>query len=257
MFIQGSPQEVQRQEQRLHHGHSILDSVRSELSSLEDNLPTADRQRLDQFTTAVRDVEKRLHNAEAWMKKTKPSVSASPPDNYPPSEDIVGRSSMMYDLMHLAIQTDSTRVITMLMDQAGGNGVPPIEGVSEGRHGLSHHGMDEAKLAQLRRVELAELQAFATFLKKLADTTDVDGESLLDRTMVLYGSNMGNASSHDTRNLPTLLAGGGFRHGQHLMFDTQRNLPLSNLFASMLQRFGLETDQFSSGTGTLSGLNFT
>jgi hypothetical protein len=142
------------------------------------------------------------------------------------------------------------------MDQAGGNGVPPIEGVSEGRHGLSHHGMDPAKIAQLRAIEIAELKIFAAFLGKLKVTTEDAGSSLLDQTMVLYGSNMGNASSHDTRNLPILLAGGGFKHGQHLAFDQNHNVPLSNLFGSMLQRHGLEIDRFSSGTGTLTGLEF-
>jgi hypothetical protein len=256
MFIQGTPQEIHRQEQRLSHGHSILDSVRSELDALNGQLSAIDRQRIDQYTTAVRDVEKRLHNAQEWIKTPKPMVDAKAPENYPPAEDIVGRSSMMYDLMHLAIQTDTTRVITMLMDQSGGNAAPPIEGVSEGRHGLSHHGMDEAKLVQLRLVEIAELKAFASFLNKLNGTKDASGESLLTNTMVLYGSNMGNASSHDTRNLPILLAGGGFKHGQHLALDPSRNVPLSNLFASMLQRYGLEIDRFSSGTGTLTGLEF-
>ncbi len=254
LFVTGTPQEIRSQEHRLRQGRSILDSVRSELSQLEGALPASDRQRLDQYTTAVRDVEQRLHNAESWMKKPKPHVDAEPPKEFPPSEDIVGRSAMLYDLMVLALQTDSTRLITLLMDQAGGNGVPPIEGVSEGRHGLSHHGMDEAKLAQLRRVEIAELKAFAGLLEKLKSTTEATGQSLLDQTMVLYGSNMGNASSHDTRNLPILLAGGGFKHGQHLAFDRERNVPLSNLFTSMLQRFGLEVEQFSSGSGTLNGL---
>jgi hypothetical protein len=256
LFISGTPQEVREQEHRLRHGRSILDSVRGELSALEGSLTAPDRDRLDQYTTAVRDVEKRLHNSEAWMKKPKPAVAAEPPGAFPPTEDIVGRSVMMYDLMHLALQTDSTRLVTMLMDQAGGNGVPPIEGVSEGRHGLSHHGLDPAKIAQLRRIEVAELKAFATFLEKLKATNESAGGSLLDHTMVLYGSNMGNASSHDTRNLPILLAGGGFKHGQHLAFDQQRNVPLANLFASMLQRFGVETDRFSTGTGTLTGLDF-
>jgi hypothetical protein len=254
LFIKGTPQEVRDQESRLQRGRSILDSVRQELATMQDRLSSPDRDRLDQYTTAVRDVELRLHNAEAWMGLPKPVVEIEPPGTYPSTEDIVGRSQMMFDLIHLALQSDSTRVVTLMMDQAGGNGVPPIEGVSEGRHGLSHHGMDPAKIAQLRAVEMAELKVFAAFLDKLKTTTEDAGGSLLDRTMVLYGSNMGNASSHDTRNLPILLAGGGFKHGQHLAFDPMRNVPLSNLFASMLQRYGLEVDRFSSGNGTLAGL---
>jgi hypothetical protein len=256
LFIRGTPAEVTEQEHQLQLGRSVLDSVRTELKSLSGNLGTADRDRLDQYTTAVRDVEKRLHNSEAWMKRPKPVVTAEVPGPYPSSEDIVGRTRMMLDLIHLALETDSTRVVTMLMDQAGGNGVPPIEGVSEGRHGLSHHGLDPTKIAQLRRIELAELKAFGEFIGKLKNSAGSAGSSLLDQTMVVYGSNMGNASSHDTRNLPILLAGGGFRHGQHLAFDQSRNAPLSNLYTSMLQRFGLEAEKFSTGTGTLTGLQF-
>ncbi len=256
LFVQGTPQEIRQQEQRLQHGHSILDSVQSELQELQSNLPTADRERLDQYTTAVRDVEQRLQNSEAWMEKPKPKIDAEVPGPYPSTEDIVGRSRMMFDLIHLALQTDSTRVITLMIDQSGGNGVPPIEGVREGRHGLSHHGMDPTKIEQLRLIEIAELRELGDFLQKLRTTVEKSGNSLLDQTMVLYGSNMGNASSHDTRNLPILIAGGGFKHGQHLAFDPTRNVPLSNLFASMLQRFGLELDKFSTGTGTLTGLDF-
>lgn len=254
LFMQGTPEEVRRQEERLQNGQSILDSIRSELSLLEKQLPPVDRDRMDQYTTAVRDVEQRLNNSAAWLKRRKPQTDVNAPGEYPPAEDIVGRSVMMYDLMLLALQSDSTRVITLMMDQSGGGGVPPIEGVSEGRHGLSHHGMDPIKIEQLRKIEVAELKAFAEFLGKLQNTKDEAGAGLLDRTMVLHGSNMGNASSHDTRNLPILIAGGGFRHGQHLAFDRERNVPLSNLFASMLQRFGVEVDAFSSGTGTLTGL---
>jgi hypothetical protein len=158
----------------------------------------------------------------------------------------------MYDLAHLALQTDSTRLITILL--GGVSLVPPIQGVSMDHHNLSHHGQDPEKLKQLRTVESQELAAFGDLLAKLQETRE-EQDSLLDRTMVLMGSNLGNASSHSCKNLPMLLAGGGFRHGQHLAFDQSKPPPLCNLFVSMLQRLGLEIDQFGSSTGTLTGLS--
>ncbi|HWA99779.1 MAG TPA: DUF1552 domain-containing protein, partial [Pirellulales bacterium] len=166
--------------------------------------------------------------------------------------DLAGRTRLMIDLMHLAIQTDSTRVITLCMD-ALAPGRIPLDGVTMGHHNLSHHGMDPEKLNQLRIVELEQMRSFAYLLGKLRSTAE-QGGTLLDRTMVLFGSNLGNASSHDTRNMPMFLAGGGFKHGQHLAFDRETNYPLPNLYVSMLQRLGIETDRFASGAGTMTGL---
>jgi hypothetical protein len=157
----------------------------------------------------------------------------------------------MYDLMHLALQTDSTRLVTLLL--LGTSLVPPIAGVSLGHHDLSHHGQDPRKIAQLRAVELEKLRTFAAFLAKLKDTRE-QGDRLLDRTTVFFGSNLGNASSHATRNLPVILAGGGFRHGQHLAYSPDHPPPLSNLYVSMLQRLGIRADRFGSSTGSLRGL---
>jgi hypothetical protein len=128
-----------------------------------------------------------------------------------------------------------------------------IQGVSHGHHDLSHHGQDPAKLAQLKTLELEKMKTLAELLEKLKQTEE-QGESLLDRTMVFFSSNLGNASNHSTRNLPVLLAGGGFKHGQHLAFDPKNAPPLCNLYVSMLQRMGIETEKFSSGTGPLKGL---
>ena len=129
----------------------------------------------------------------------------------------------------------------------------PIEGVEEGYHTLSHHGRDEQKLAQLALVEKEIVRAWGDFLRELQQTDD-EGGNLLDRTTVLLTSNLGNASSHDNRNMPVLVAGGGFRHGQHLAFDRKNNYPLPNLYLSVLQRTGLEVDQFATSTGTMTGL---
>ena len=131
--------------------------------------------------------------------------------------------------------------------------VPPIPGVSQGHHDLSHHGQDPAKLAQLKTLELEKMKTLRELLEKLKKTEE-QGESLLDRTMVFFSSNLGNASNHSTRNLPVLLAGGGFKHGQHLAFDPKSPPPLCNLYVSMLQRMGIATDRFSTSTGPLQGL---
>jgi hypothetical protein len=254
LFIAGTSEEVRAQERRLQEGHSVLDSVRSETSALQRRVGPEDRDRLDQYFTSVREVEKRLVTAEAWVRRPKPRVDAEPPGPVAPPADIVGRTTAMYDVIHLALQTDSTRVVTLSIDQSGA--VPPISGVTEGYHSLSHHGMDPEMIDQLRLVERAELRAFAGLLRRLKQTPEPGGR-LLDATMVLYGSNLGNASSHDTSNLPILLAGGGFAHGQHLAFERKNNRPLANLYVSMLQRFGVEADRFGSSTGTLSGLEMT
>jgi hypothetical protein len=157
----------------------------------------------------------------------------------------------MLDLTHLALQTDSTRFVSLYI--GGSNAVQPIDGVSIEYHSLSHHGQDPEKLAQLRIIQTKQLEAIGEFLGKLRQSREGD-QNLLDRTAVLFGSAMGNASSHNCKNLPIILAGGGFRHGQHLAFDRENNTPLGRLYVSMLQRLAVETDQFVSGRGTLPGL---
>jgi hypothetical protein len=157
----------------------------------------------------------------------------------------------MYDLIHLALQTDSTRLITLHI--AGTFKVPPIPGVTIDWHNLSHHGKDPKRIEELRLVELEEMKLLASLLAKLQQTPE-QGGTLLDRTMVLFGSNLGNASSHDTKNLPIILAGGGFRHGQYLAFNPENNAPLCSLYVSMLQRLGVEVGTFATGKKTVDGL---
>jgi hypothetical protein len=188
---------------------------------------------------------------EQWVKTPKPTVDAEPPKDITDKSDLIGRTRLLFDLTHLAIQTDSTRLITIML--SGTTGSPPIEGVTLGHHDLSHHGKDPGKLAQLRIVESECLKVFHDLVASLKRSREGDA-TLLDRTMVYLGSNLGDASSHSTNNLPILLAGGGFRHGQHLAFDPVQPPPLCNLYVSMLQRLGIEVDTFNSGSGTLPGL---
>jgi hypothetical protein len=164
---------------------------------------------------------------------------------------------LMYDMARLAFETDSTRSISLLLDSVNS---PAIEfgdvKTSDGYHNLSHHGKSKEKLAQLKAIDEWHMTLLADLLGQLQAIRE-EGEPLLDRTMILYGSNLGNANTHVTTNMPTILAGGGFKHGQHLAFDTAHNYPLPNLFVSMLQRMGLETNAFASSTGTMRGLELT
>jgi hypothetical protein len=251
LFLEGKPDEVQAQARRLRDGRSILDVVGEQSKSLEKELGGGDKEKLDEYFTSVRELEKRLAKSEEWSKKPKPKVDAKPPQNNMNSADLAGKAKLMFDLIHLAFQTDSTRIVTLLL--LGTSLVPPVPGVSLGHHDLSHHGQDPKKIEQLKSVEVELLKTVSDFLARLKGTKE-EGETLLDRTSVFFSSNLGNASNHSTRNLPVILAGGGFRHGQHLAFDPAKPPPLSNLYVTMLQRLGIEADRFGSSTGTLTGL---
>ena len=253
MFLEGRPDEVKLQRQRLSDGRSILDMVREQARQMQPTLGQHDREKIDEYFTSVRELEQRLAIGEQWSQRPKPHVDAQQPQNNMNSADVIGKTRLMFDLVHLAIQTDSTRLITMLL--LGTSQVPPIPGVSLGHHDLSHHGQDPQKIAQLRTVEIEKMKVVHELLLKLKNTEE-QGASLLDRTMVFFSSNLGDASTHSTKNLPVLLAGGGFRHGQHLAFEPDNPPPLSNLYLSMLHRLGITADKFASSTGTLTGLEF-
>lgn len=251
LFIEGRADEVAAQKRRLADGRSILDAVREQASDLRSAVGARDRDKLDEYFTSVRELEQQLALAEGWAKKPKPKVSVKPSQNVTNPTDLIARTRVWFDLIHLALQTDSTRLVTLQL--LGTSGVPPVPGVSLGHHDLSHHGKDPTKIDQLKKVEVEKMKTLRDFLKKLKDTKE-DGGTLLDRTTVFFTSNLGDASTHGVKNLPVLLAGGGFRHGRHLAIDPKRSLPLCNLYVAMLQRLGLEVDRFGSSTGTLPGL---
>lgn len=251
LFLAGSTDEVQSQVRRLEDGRSILDDVRDQAKSLRSDLGTGDREKLDEYLTSVRELEQRLVTDEGWAKTPKPKVDAKQPEDIPNAADLIGRTRLLFDVTHLALQTDSTRLITIML--AGSTFAPPIPGVTKGHHDLSHHGKDPGKLEELKIVEQETMKTLRDLLAKLKQSQE-DGGSLLDRTTVFLGSNLGDGSSHSVKNLPVLLAGGAFRHGQHLPFDPQNSPPLCNLYVSMLQAMGIETDKFGTSTGTLTGL---
>jgi len=253
MFLEGQDNEVKAQLLRLEEGRSILDDVRGQAQSLRSNLGADDRDRLDEYLTSVRELEKRLVTDEKWCKTPKPKVHVEPPRDISNRNDLIGRTRLLFELAHLAVQTDSTRLITIML--AGSTSAPPIAGVTQGHHDLSHHGKDPGKLAQLNLIEIECMKVLRDLVARLKQSQE-GGETLLDRTTVYLSSNLGDASSHSTRNLPVIVAGGGFQHGQHLAFDPQSPPPLCNLYVSMLQRLGIEIDKFSTGTGTLNGLEF-
>jgi hypothetical protein len=251
MFLDGDAQEKAAARKWLEQGRSILDLTLDSAKSVQHKLGPRDREKLDQYFSAVRETEIRLHKAQEWENRPKPKPPGPPPTDIENMADVIGRTRLLYDMVHLALASDSTRIITISQPQF--NPAPPIEGVTEGYHNLSHHGQDPGKIGQLTLIEIEQLKAFRDFLARL-HAADDSGGSLLDRTTVLLGSNLGNASSHSNENLPIIVAGGGFRHGQHLAFNQAKNAPLPNLFVTILQRLGLETDRFASSTGTLTGL---
>jgi hypothetical protein len=247
LFIDGSPDEIQLQMKRLSEGRSIMDTVGEEAKRFGARVGAADRDKLDEYFTSVREMEQRLVKSGEWVQKPKPKIDAKRPTDIAEGNDIVGRMQLLFDLVPLALQTDSTRLITILVQ--GRSDVPPVPGVTIDHHNLSHHGKDPEKIRQLELIETAEFGAVARLLGSLKQKTE-GGTSLLDHTMVLFGSNLGNANSHDWTNLPILLAGGGFKHGQHLAFDEKNNTPLCNLYVQMLQKMGVDTDRFGSSTTT-------
>jgi len=250
MFVNGTPAEVNQQVLRLKQGQSVLDAVLSEANDFQRGLNQQDLDKLDEYFTSVREVEQRMVKAQEWARRPKPEVSSKPPVDITNAVDVPARVRLMIDLMHLAIQTDSTRFITFALN--GLNAVPTIPGVTQDWHNLSHHGQDPAKLSELKVVELQQMQLFGELLAKLGDSSEGSG-SLLDRTIVLFGSNLGNASSHDNKNMPIIVAGGGFQHGQHLGFDALKNPPLCNLYVQLLRRLGTNVDSFGSSDGTIPG----
>lgn len=257
MFVQGSPAEVAEQLHKLNLGGSILDTVAGQARDLQRSVSTRDRARLDQYFTSVRELEKQMASAREWEHRPKPKVNVPIPVDPASPREYMAKVKLMYDIARLAFETDSTRSISLMLDSVSSPAID-IKGVqiTDGYHNLSHHGQSDQKIAQLKAIDEWHMRLLADLFSDLKALQE-DGESLLDRTMIVYGSNLGNANTHSTTNLPVLFAGGGFKHGQHLAFDRERNYPLPNLFVSMLQRMDIETDRFASATGTMRGLEMS
>jgi hypothetical protein len=253
MFVQGTAKEVSARLNDLKKGKSVLDFVNDSAKKLQKDLGPKDRDRLDQYFSSVRELESQIHESAEWEKRPKPVVKVPEPKDAEKSQLAEG-CKLMFEMIRLALETDSTRLVTLFISSLGLK--TDIPGVEHETHTLTHHGNRPETLAELRRIEEAQLKALAVLLGGLK-TAKEGGQTLLDRTMVLYGTCMGSANAHSNVNLPMLLAGGGFKHVGLLGFDTKKNYPLPNLYVSMLQRLGLEIDKFASSTGTMRGLELT
>ena len=252
MFLEDSPTAKQRALDVLESSGSILDAVRENAASFQKKLGTSDSEKLEEYFESIRGVERKLEASEAWLDRPKPSIDDL---KFKPLAEgkrdkgmLAEQFEIWLDLTVLAFQTDSTRVISI--DVPNGNW--GLDGVEQGYHTLSHHGQRVELLKQLEIIERFQMEQLATFIQRLADTKEADGSSLLDSTMVLFGSGLGSGSRHTNNNLPIIFAGGGFKHGQHL--DAKHKQPLCNLYLSMLQQLGCEVDRFNTSTGTLTGL---
>lgn len=225
---------------------SILDSVLEEAGSLSRQVNREDRSKLDEYFSSIRDLEKRLDARKRWTDQPKPQ----PPFDQPADTNTVEDLPMLYELIALALQTDSTRIATL---EIGGSFLPQNLGIDKSYHSLSHHGNQEDAIADLITLETYQLEQFNLFLTRLAGISDGD-QSLLDSTAVLFGSGMGNGSSHTNSDLPIVLAGGGYGNGEFKTVEAKGSskTPLCNLYLDIAHRMGVNAESFGTSTGTFS-----
>jgi hypothetical protein len=242
LFVEATADEKASERGRLSNRASVLDALRESAKLMAGNLDASDRSKLDQYLTSVRDVERRLQMSDAWLDKPKPK---SPIDAIKDEERMqIEEIPLFMDLMTLALQTDSTRVATFEVPLGFHTNDLDVGSY----HGLSHHSKQEGLLTQLQTVEKYLMTQFAHLLGKLKEA------GLMDSTLVVIGSGMGNASNHSTSDLPVLLAGGGIKHQGHLVCpeEDHKRIQLSNLWLSTLHWFGVERERFGRSTGTFS-----
>jgi hypothetical protein len=243
LFVDDSPDRQQRRNEENRLQGSILDTVLGEARSLARRVNREDKDKLDEYFTSIRDVEKRLELRQRWASLPKPKAPFERPVNKNRVEDL----PMLYELLALALQTDSTRIATL---EIGGDFLPQNLGIDKSYHGLSHHGNDETAIKQLITLETYQIEQFSKFVARLAKMDDGD-RTLLDSTSVLFGSGIGDANTHKNSDLPIVLAGGGYRHGEFKKVPSTgpNKVPLCNLFVDIAQRMGVETESFGTSTG--------
>jgi len=253
MFVQGDPEAVKKQLRQLDERGSILDTLTDQTKRLSRSLGGDDRARLDQYLTSVREVEDRLVTAREWELKPKPVATQPEPPDIRDNKLIFEKLDLMLSMAQLALESDSTRIVTLMVDAFATPAFKLHDDVSttEGYHGLSHHGQAPDKVRQLEDADRQQMILFKKLVQNLASKREEDAR-LLDRTMVLFGSHMGDANTHDNTNLPILLAGGGFKHGWHHSFKRDNNTPLCNLYVTLLQRLEVQVDVFGSSSGNVS-----
>ncbi|MEM9366846.1 MAG: DUF1552 domain-containing protein [Planctomycetota bacterium] len=241
-----------RQGYLLRSGQSALDVVQEDARALERRLGNEDQRKLQEYFSSLRELETRMSRQLSHLADGVEEVDYQLPAYDPMAPTLMLEcEQIMFDLMALALQTDSTRVATLFIAGLGQVFTLDGETMRAGYHALSHHGNDPDLIRDLVRVETEHMRCLARFLSQLKERTDEVGQPLLDSTVVMFGTGMGDASRHSNRDLPTLIAGGGLSHGQHIAADpTDDGGPqLGNVFVSLLQHFGVETDGFSDVSG--------
>jgi hypothetical protein len=253
LFLDGAPGEVAAEMRRIRHGYSILDRVREEAKTLGLDLGADDRRRIDLLFSSIRDAEHALGRSESWAASPKPKVNLPTPTRDPSMQEVAERERLWFDIVRLAFATDSTRVILLSFGEVGTPKVPADVNpeLVGNHHDSSHHGLDEGKIAKLATIEDIEMHEFGRFLESMRATGEGEG-TLLDHTVVVSASNLGNASSHSSQNLPVIVAGGGLKHVGHLAFDRTKNQRLSNLFVRVAQQVGIDVDSFGTSDGMVS-----
>ena len=243
LFVGDSPERQERRNQENRLQASILDTVLTEANGLSKRVNREDKDKLDEYFTSIRDVEKRLELRQRWARLPKPQ----PPFDRPENKNKVQDLPMLYELIALALQTDSTRIATL---EIGGDFLPQDLGIDKSYHGLSHHGNDEAAIQHLLALETYQIEQFGKFVTRLSKMEDGD-RTLLDSTSVLFGSGIGDANTHKNSDLPIVLAGGGYRHGEFKKLPSSgpNKVPLCNLYVDIAQRMGVEADSFGTSTG--------
>ncbi|MEL6109926.1 MAG: DUF1552 domain-containing protein [Planctomycetota bacterium] len=244
LFVNSAQNEREAERRRLKDRASVLDALRESARDFNRNLSASDRDKLDQYLTSVRDVERRLQMSKQWIDRPKPT---SPIDIVADEErKHIDEVELLYDLMALALQTDSTRVATLEIPL----GFRTAELDLGSYHGLSHHSKSEDRIAQLQIVESFLTAKLSNFISRLKEA------KIFDDTLIVFGSGMSDGSIHSNRNLPVLLAGGGLDHLGHVVCPAEQHkrVPLSNLWLSVLNWFGTQSDQFGRSTGTFSAM---
>ena len=227
---------------------SILDATLEDAKSLSKGLTGRDRDKLDEYFTSIREVERKIHQREKWQSIEKPKPATDEPVNKNLVEDI----PVLYQLIGLALETDSTRIASFEM--AGAQFKTGLLGLKNGYHAYSHHGKKQENIDALLTLEQYQTKCFAKFLDQMANTKSVEGNSLLDETTILFGSGMGNGNAHTNSDLPILMAGNRHQTGKHQILprNKSKRVPLSNLYLSILQDMGIEDDEFAHSNGTLT-----
>ena len=248
LFGGGSPAErAANLRQRLERRKSVLDFVLEDVRSLNRELGRNDRLKLDDYLAGIRHIEEQIEKSEHF---TLPQPAMDEPDG--PPADHLKHVDLMYDLLALAFQTDSTRVASFSVAPEGSNRPFPSLNISEGHHFLTHHAGNQEKILKVAQIERWYMERFARFLRKLDGMQEADGTTVLDNSMIVYGCAIGDGNKHNHDELPVALAGGGggtLQPGRHVLLPQQ--MPMTNLYTAMLDRFGVQAEKVGDSTGRL------